>query len=281
VADVQVALADPRIDVVSVCCPFERRVAIVQQVAAAAKHMLVDKPLALTLMDCEAIEKVAKAAGVVCMPAHHYRFHPAVRSARAAVAGGTVGLPWAVHSECLIAGGTSAWPLGELANFSLYPVDAMRAILGLEVRSVYASVGSFFYGDGVDDLAVLALDFEHGIVATTSVGRTPTNGHPNGYGGDRRIRIMGSHGTVMVDAAKPGLSIYGGTGSTRHEYYGADSLRALVDHFYAAVTKTQAAELGPADARAALEVALAARMAARDQRVVSLPISSSGGNGTA
>ena len=75
------------------------------------------------------------------MPAYHYRFHPAIRSARAAVAGGSVGLPWAVQAEFIIAAGTAAWPLGELLNFGLYSVDAIRAILGLEVESVYATVG--------------------------------------------------------------------------------------------------------------------------------------------
>ena len=57
--------------------------------------------------------------------------------------------------------------------------------------------------------SVLALNFEHGVVATTSVGRAPTQGHPNGYGGDRRVRIMGSHGTLVVDAAQQSLGVYG------------------------------------------------------------------------
>jgi predicted dehydrogenase len=207
----------------------------------------------------------------VCLPAHHYRFNPAVRSARAAVAGGSIGLPWAIHSEFIIAGGTAAWPLGELTNFGLYPIDAIRAILGLEVRSVSATVGSPFYGGDADDLAVLALNLEHGVIATTSVGRAPTTGHPNGYGGDRRLRIMGSHGTLVVDAARPALAVRGG-GRTTQRYYGAESLRALVDHFVAAARGEQAPELGPFDARAALEVTLAARIAARENRLVELPL---------
>ena len=143
------------------------------------------------------------------MPAYHYRFNPAIRSARAAVVGGSIGLPWAVHAEFIIANGTAAWPLGELLNFGLYPVDAIRAVLGLEARSVYATSGAFFYDGDADDLSVLALTFERGVIATTSVGRAPTQGHPNGYGGDRRLRIMGSHGTLAVDAAAPSLSVYG------------------------------------------------------------------------
>ncbi|MGI9148257.1 MAG: Gfo/Idh/MocA family protein [Chloroflexota bacterium] len=270
--DLEIALADPRVDVVSVCCPFERRVAVLERVACAGKHALVDKPLGLGLEECDKIERAfARTAGLVCMPAYHYRFSPAVRSARAAVAGGSIGLPWAVHAEFVIAGGRAAWPLGELANFGLYPIDAIRAILGLEVRSVYATVGSLFYEGGADDLAVLALNLEHGVIATTSVGRAPTVGHSNGYGGDRRLRIMGSHGTLLLDAARPALSVQGG-GKTEQRYYGTESLRALVDHFVGAVRGEQTPELGPADARAALEVTLAARLAAAENRLVSLPL---------
>jgi predicted dehydrogenase len=270
IADLDAALADPRVDVVSVCCPFERRVAVLERVAASGKHALVDKPLALDLHDCDAIERAfAKSNNSVCMPAYHYRFHPALRSARAAVAGGSIGLPWAAHAEFIIAAGTSAWPLGELLNFGLYSVDAIRAVLGLEVRSVYASIGSFFYTGDADDFSVLALNLEHGVVATTSIGRAPTTGHPNGYGGDRRLRVMGSHGTIVVDAGAPALAVYGG-GHAEQRYYGRQSLRALVDHLVAVVHGEQSPELGVRDARAALEVVLAARVAASENRVVEL-----------
>jgi myo-inositol 2-dehydrogenase / D-chiro-inositol 1-dehydrogenase len=267
IASLDVALDDPRVQVVSVCCPLERRLPVLERVAAARKPALVDKPLALTVAECNAIERAFD--GNPCMPAHHYRFHPAIRSARAAVAAGTIGLPWALHAEFVIAGGTAPWPLGELLNFGLYPVDAIRSILALEVESVYATSGAFFYQAAADDLSVLALNLQHGVVASTSVGRAPTRGHPKGYGGDRRVRVMGSHGTIVVDAGAPSLAVYG-NGRAEERYYGAESVRALVDHFVAAVRGEARPELGPSDARAALSVVLAARESARHNRVVHL-----------
>jgi predicted dehydrogenase len=266
VADLDAALADPRVDVACVCCPFERRVAVLQRVAGAGKSAIVDKPLALSLEECDAIAGAFTSS--YCMPAYHYRFHPAMRSARSAVAGGSIGLPWAAHAEFVIAAGTAAWPLGELLNFGLYSVDALRAVLGLDVCSVYASVGSFFYADGVDDFSVLALNMQHGVLATTSVGRAPTTGHPNGYGGDRRLRVMGSHGSIVVDAGAPSLAVYGSSDRNEQRYYGRESLRGFVDHFVGVVRGEQSPELGVRDARAALEVILAARISARENRVV-------------
>ncbi|MBV9578741.1 MAG: Gfo/Idh/MocA family oxidoreductase [Chloroflexi bacterium] len=271
VPDLDAALADPRVDLVSVCCPFDRRVSVLERVAAAGKHALVDKPLALRLDECDAIERAFATHGVACVPAYHYRFDPAIRSARAAVAGGSVGLPWAVQAEFILAEGTAAWPLGELLNFGLYVVDAMRSILGLDVESVYATTGSFFYGGGgsPDDFSVLALNFQHGVVATTSVGRAPTTGHPNGYGGDRRVRVMGSHGTLVVDAAQPSLGVYG-AGWAERRGYGEHSVGLLIDHLVGCIRSGQTPEVGPRDARAALQVILAARLAAAEQRVVAL-----------
>ena len=266
IGDLAAALADPRVDLVSVCGPLDRRVQVIERVAAAGKPMLVDKPLALTLDDCDAIERVTTAAGVACVPAHHYRFNAAVRAARAAVVDGSIGLPWAIHGEFIIAGGTGAWPLGELANFGLYPIDAMRAILGLEIESVYATSGAFFFDGAVDDFSVLTMTMQHGVIATTSVGRAPTRPHPHGYAGDRRFRLMGSHGTLVVDAAKPALQVYGQSSVG----YGTDSLRGLVDHLIDSVRDGRAPEIGPADARAALEVTLAARRSAAENRIVHL-----------
>ncbi|HEX8966965.1 MAG TPA: Gfo/Idh/MocA family oxidoreductase, partial [Chloroflexota bacterium] len=188
---------------------------------------------------------------------------------RAAVVSGSIGLPWAAHAEFMIASGSAAWPLGELLNFGLYPIDGLRAVLGLEVRSVYATVNNSFYAGAADDLSVLAMTFDHGVVATTSVGRAPTKGHPNGYGGDRRMRIMGSHGTLVVDAGGPSLAVYAG-GRAEQRYYGAESLSRLIDHLVGVVRGTHQPELGIRDARAALEVVLAARKSAAENRLVTL-----------
>jgi predicted dehydrogenase len=176
----------------------------------------------------------------------------------------------------VIAGGTAAWPFGELLNFGLYSIDAIRAILALEVESVYATVGSFFYGGGPDDFSVIGMNLQHGVVATTSVGRASTTGHPNGYGGDRRVRVMGSHGTITVDAAKPWLGVYG-DGRADQRGYGRESLRGLVDHLVGCVRSGQQPEVGPLDARAALQVIEAARIASRDNRVVRIEEVQGGG----
>ena len=180
------------------------------------------------------------------MPAYHYRFHPAIRSARAAVTGGSVGLPWAVHAEFVIAAGTAAWPLGELLNFGLYAVDAMRAVLALEVRSVYATVGTFFYdGDG-----------------RRSVGAGAEYGARR-RGDDVRRARADARAIPTATAATDACASWARTAPsswTRPRRRSActatdapssattarESLRALVDHFIAVVRGEQRPSLGRA-----------------------------------
>ena len=126
---------------------------------------------------------------------------------------------------------------------------------------MYATSGAFFYDGAADDLSVLALNLEHGVVATTSVGRAPTTGHPHGYGGDRRVRVMGSHGTIVVDAGAPSLAVYG-NGRAEQRYYGARVDRAPWSITSSPRRAATGARIGPRDARAALEVILAARESA-------------------
>ncbi|NUR91716.1 MAG: Gfo/Idh/MocA family oxidoreductase, partial [Nonomuraea sp.] len=190
------------VDVVSVCVPFERRVEVVTRALRAGRHVLVDKPMALTSAECAQIADVAAETGLVCVPAHHQRFQPAVRVARDAIAAGRVGLPWNVQADFLVSGGGEVWPLGELLNFAPYATDAIHAMTALPVTSVYATGGARFQ-DGPEDLVTLCLTHERGMTSTVVAGRTPGDGGLSLH----RYRVAGSHGTLLADANRPAARV--------------------------------------------------------------------------
>jgi predicted dehydrogenase len=225
-------------DVVSVAVPLEQRAEALSRAVRAGKHVLADKPLTATLAECEEIARLAEEHQVVVVPAHHQRLGGALRSARAALKAGRVGLPWNVQCDFLVAGGDPA-PTGELVNFGLYPVDVIHALLGLEVRRVHAVGGP--------DLVTLMLDHEHGVTSTVVCGRTAALGDvaPAGLA-VHRYRISGSHGVLAVDATKPGLQVRNGT-TTTTAWTGKTTVDALLDVLAAGV-RTGRAELGVADA---------------------------------
>jgi predicted dehydrogenase len=249
-------LASDDVDLVSVCVPFEERDETLTAIADAGKHALVDKPLAGSVADVRAIEAAFTKSGTICMPAHHLRFHPTIQSASAAVAGGRVGLPWNVQADFLVAGGDPC-PAGELVNFALYPIDVLRAMTGLAVRKVWATGGTFWHGsDSPDDLAVLCLDLDHDVTATLTVGRTSTS-DPSGFA-QHRYRISGSHGVLLVDVAKPALTVRTANGVGR-SWLGGGTVDRMLDELAAAIETGRPPSVGPHDALAVQLVVEAAQ----------------------
>jgi len=79
-------LSDPEVELVSICTPTDTHVALACRALAAGKHVLLEKPVALTARAVEKVAAAARKAGRVCMPAMCMRFWPGWSWLREAVA---------------------------------------------------------------------------------------------------------------------------------------------------------------------------------------------------
>ncbi|MFB8386355.1 Gfo/Idh/MocA family protein [Microbacterium sp. NPDC055910] len=93
-------ITDPDIDVVHVCTPNSQHVQFTAAAIAAGKHVVCEKPLALNADDAIALDRAARAAGVVNVVPFVYRYYPAVREARARIAR-TDDRIWLAHGHYL------------------------------------------------------------------------------------------------------------------------------------------------------------------------------------
>ena len=156
----------------------------------------------------------------------------------------------------------------------MYPIDALLYLVPSAPQSVYCITGSYFFDNAkennVEDLGFLTMNLERGIIATTSIGRTPVP-HINGYGGDMTIRIMGTHGMLYVDANRPRWVSYSRSGASAIKY-GPDKLYDTVDHFVGCVLNDTQPMCSAQEARTTLEVTLAALQSAAENRTVRLPL---------
>jgi UDP-N-acetylglucosamine 3-dehydrogenase len=84
-ADFAELLRHPDVDAVSVCTPDDAHRAPCEAAAAAGKHVLVEKPLAMTVADAEAIITAATKTGVVLLVGHCLRFDPRYRTEKCAL----------------------------------------------------------------------------------------------------------------------------------------------------------------------------------------------------
>lgn len=129
------------------------------------------------------------------------RFQPAVRSARAAVASGRLGLPWNIQADVVLAGPESSALLALTAE----PLDVVTTLLGLPIRRVMARAQG--PTDAPHQITVLA-DHDKGATSTVVISCSAAlAGIPPGEAARHRYRLSGSHGVLLVDATKPRLTV--------------------------------------------------------------------------
>jgi predicted dehydrogenase len=139
-------LADPDIDVVYVSLPNSLHAEWTIRAAQAGKHVLCEKPLAISLDEVDAITEAARVNGVQIAEAFMYRHHPQTLKVQEMVASGALGKIWLVRgsfsfqlnrpgdvrlSPDLLGG--SLWDVG------CYPVSYARTVLGVEPQEVYGA----------------------------------------------------------------------------------------------------------------------------------------------
>ncbi|MBB4909968.1 Gfo/Idh/MocA family protein [Actinophytocola algeriensis] len=223
-ADLATALSTVDAPVVSVAAPAQTRTDALLTAVRAGRHVLADKPFTPTRAEAEQVVAAAEGTGIVV--AQHHRYHPMVTAGVAALRGGTVGLPWNVQVDFVVAGGHPCQD--ELLNFGGYPVDVVAALTNLPVLRVHATAAG--------PLTVLALGHEHGMTSTIVVGRTaPRAGVPEGRLAHHRYRVSGSHGVLVLDATKPAVTVSTASGLDR-QWLPVDTLTGLLDDLHAVVT---------------------------------------------
>src|SRR5262245_61852761 len=143
--------ADPAVEAVYISTPHPLHAPQAGLAAAHGKHILVEKPMALTLADCEAMIEAAEKAKVQLVVGHSHSFDAPVARTRDLVASGAYGslrmiqalnyTDWLYRprraDELTEAGG------GVLLNQAPHQVDSVRLIGGGRVRTVRASAGTW------------------------------------------------------------------------------------------------------------------------------------------
>ena len=188
-------LADANVDAVYIPLPNHLHAEWAIAAARAGKHVLCEKPLALTSDDAERMVEVAEAEGVRLMEAFMYRLHPSWVAVRELVASGRIGSLVAVQSwfsyfnddpanirNIRAAGG------GALYDIGCYNVNLSRMLFGSEPIRVEASLIRD-PTSGVDILASGLLEFEGGVATFTCSTRAEDDQQVHVYGTDGRISI--------------------------------------------------------------------------------------------
>ena len=211
-------LADPDIDAVYIATPHTGHAEWAIKAIRAGKNVLVEKPIALSAYDADAIFHEAKKAGVFAGEAYMYRLHPQTSKLLELVKARAVGDIRIIRSSFgfnmgsfradhrLFANETAG---GGILDVGGYPVSMVRMIAGAVDGKPFAEpekvAGAAHLGQsGVDEWASAVLKFPNGIVAEVSCSIMAAQ--------DNVLRIIGSEGRIEVKDFWFAAGHKGGTG---------------------------------------------------------------------
>lgn len=189
----QALIAAGDIDAVILALPPHRHAENAVALAAAGKHLLVEKPIALTVADAERVVAAAERAGIVALTGHILRYHPAFEALEALVAEGTLGAVRYIHSHRVGLGKFHA-ENDALWDIAPHDLSLIMAITGSAPRRVRGEGSAVL--DHLSDFAHLHLEFDGGVRGHVFASRL------NPYR-ERRLTVIGERAMAVFDDVAP------------------------------------------------------------------------------
>lgn len=163
----------PNVDFVYIATPNDLHAKHAIAAAERGKHVIVEKPMAMTLEECEAMNAAAEKHRVKLLCGHTHSFDPPIRRIREIVASGELGRLRMIHTwnynEFMYRPRMKhelAMSRGVVLNQGPHHVDVVRLIGGGMVKSVRATTGVWDPARGHEGSYVCYLEFEDGVPAT-------------------------------------------------------------------------------------------------------------------
>jgi 1,5-anhydro-D-fructose reductase (1,5-anhydro-D-mannitol-forming) len=182
VTNLAALLADPEIDAVYISTTNELHVEQAIAAAKAGKHILCEKPLAMTLTDARMHGQCAKDAGVVLATNHHLRNAASHRAMRDAIASGKIGKPLAarIFHAVYLPPHLQGWRLerpdaggGVILDITVHDADTLRFVLNDDpVDAIAFSQSGGMATTGLEDAVMGVMRFKSGVIAQFHDGFT-------------------------------------------------------------------------------------------------------------
>jgi myo-inositol 2-dehydrogenase / D-chiro-inositol 1-dehydrogenase len=272
-------MADETIDAVAICSATPTHPAIIEEAAAAGKHVFCEKPIGLELPEIDKSLAAVDEAGIKLQVGFNRRFDANFQRVRERVVAGDIGTP---HVLRLTSRDPEAPPPDYLATWggifketTIHDFDMARFIMGSEVTKIYVAGGVLGYPQFAAsndlDTVVITLHFASGALGAID------NGYQAVYGYDQRLEVYGSRGMVRIENERPDVHEYanaGGVVKARPHYFFLDryldSYRAEMQAFVDCVLNDTPTPVTGYDGRVPIVMALAAQKSYDEGRPVAI-----------
>jgi predicted dehydrogenase len=209
----EAAVARDDVDLVDVCMPHDLHAPVAIAAARAGKHVFVEKPIANTLAEADAMIDAAREAGVHLMVDQTKRFEPRHQEIKRLVASGILGRPIMAKSaypqdityswDHMDAGRKRTyWKHdGVIGGIGIHTLDLLRWLLG-DVASVMAVAGrSRLLGEDrrTEDSGIVLLRFADGAIAESTVSYVLRDPRMAASWGLMPLQLFGEDGSIQMD----------------------------------------------------------------------------------
>ncbi|MEM2643920.1 MAG: Gfo/Idh/MocA family oxidoreductase [Candidatus Bathyarchaeia archaeon] len=283
-------LREAPIDAVIISTPHYQHYPMAIDSIDAGKHVLIDKPIAISLQEADEIILEAKRRGVKLGVILQSRFDPTIRKVKSAVDNGLFGklilgeaiVEWFRTQEYYNSspwrGRWSTEGGGALINQAIHTIDLLIWIMG-QPKYLWAQMGTFTHKIEVEDLAVAVIRFKNEAIGVIQGSTAIYPGLPT------RLEIHGTQGTAIIEGEslkrwsimsgeeivsegiKEGLKSW-----ARPELVPATNHASLLRDFAEAIIEGREPFVDGIEGRRSLEVITAIYQSARKNMVVSFPL---------
>jgi predicted dehydrogenase len=280
-------------DVIDICLPNFLHAEATLKAAAAGKHIIIEKPLAVTLEEADAMISACKKAGVKLMYAEELCFAPKYERVRQMVNEGAIGDIYMLKQSEKHSGPHSDWFYdinlsggGVLMDMGCHGIAWFRWMLkNAKAKSVYATMSTVYHKQRTraEDNSVVIIEFENEVTGVVE------NSWAKHGGMDDRSEVYGTGGVVYADlfmgnaaiayskngygyAMEKADTTVGWTFTIFEEAFNQGYPQEL-KHFIDCVQNNKEPFVTGEDGRAVLEIIYAAYASAAQGKKISLPFS--------
>jgi UDP-N-acetylglucosamine 3-dehydrogenase len=274
---------DPKIDAAYIGTPPDQHLDVARELAPRGVHILCDKPLAATLGDADKIIDLAREHGIKLMVPFNPRYQLPVIKLKELIDRGELGELKHIHATKYgkiprgMPGLDTSWffekaraGFGGFGDIGIHAIDALRWLAGAEAKNVYAKIDRLIHADiALDDIGTMLIEFQNGVVASQQSGWANPAGNPTWL--SVSFEVLGTAGAALIGKPYHDFELADGVKSERISWWRAD-IGWLVNEFVEAIEQDRRPAITGQDARAALEIMIAAYRSAETGRPVDLPL---------
>lgn len=197
-------LKNENIDAVSICTESGHHAKIAIDCLNAGKHILIEKPMTMTIEDADEVNSLAKEKGLKVGVCHQNRFNPPIQRLRRAIEEGRFGKLINVTARILWTRdqdyydqapwrGTKELDGGTLMNQCIHNIDLLQWMVGSEVERVHCERGTFLRNIEMEDFGAILIRFKNGAIGLIEGSACV---YPKNL--EETLSVFGEKGTVVI-----------------------------------------------------------------------------------